>query len=194
MTRITEDIAKAGAVLRDGGVVLCPTEGVYGLSCNPFCDEAVKRIIALKKRDTAKGLIIVGSSYDQIRELVCNEKLTERHREMIASLWPGPYTFILPVSRTFSRYLMGAHSSLAIRVTAFDTMRRLCDLAESPLVSTSANLSGQQEVSSFAELNESLFPNVDIVLKLPCGGLNMPTSIYDTLSDRLLRRGAVWPF
>lgn len=73
---ITEDINLCATVLRDGGVVICPTEGVYGLSCAVFSDDAVKRIISIKNRDSAKGLIIVSDSEKRLDNILDKELLS----------------------------------------------------------------------------------------------------------------------
>lgn len=192
MLEITDSCARVAEVIRAGGIAVCPTEGVYGLSCDIHNDEAVRRIIAIKKRNDAKGLITVADSFARVTDLIDVASLNDRTLGLINSLWPGPFTLILPVAHIFSRSLMGAHSSLAVRVTAFEVMRRICELARTAVVSTSANISGQNAVSLFSSLNEDILNLADIALDLPCGGLEAPTTIYDTITGSLQRKGPGW--
>lgn len=192
MPVITASYDRVAEVIREGGVALCPTEGVYGLSCDIHNDVAVRKIIAIKRRSDAKGLITVADSFDRVADLVDASSLSEKTKTLLHRLWPGPFTFIMPVACDFSRSLMGAHRSLAVRVTDFEPMRSICALAQTAVVSTSANISGQSAVNSFADLNEEILTLVDIALNLPCGGLKAPTTIYDTITGSLIRKGPGW--
>ncbi len=178
--------------IRSGGVVVCPTEGVYGLSCDPRSPEAVERLIALKKRSLSKGLILVGQSLEQLSSYVDFERLTAADHLLFRQHWPGPVTFILPLQQGCSKLISGEHNSAAIRITAFPTLREICRQVGGPIISTSANFSGEEAVSEFAKLNQELLGRVDLCLQLPCGGLCEPTAIYDTLRQKLLRPSAHW--
>ena len=187
MIQITEDLEQVSLAIKAGGVVICPTEGVYGLSCDPTCDDAVRRVLALKKRAQSKGLILVGESLEQISPYVNWATVTLQDQVLLKLHWPGPVTFILPMSSLCSDLVCGEHHSAALRVTAFSPMREMCHQVGGPLISTSANISGQPSVSEFDELNQELLSQVDVALCLPCGGLREPTAIYDTLKQKLLR-------
>ncbi len=173
-------------------MVICPTEGVYGLSCSPRYPEAIGRIIRLKKRAQSKGLILVGESMEQIADYVNWQALTEDDLALLRTHWPGPVTFILPMSGLCSPLLCGTHQSAALRVTAFATLREICRELGGPVISTSANLSGASAVSEFTHLNQAVLDGADVALNLPCGGLLEPTAIYNILSGTLLRESSHW--
>ncbi len=190
----SDDLVQAAEVIRNGGVVVCPAEGVYGLSCNALNEEAVARVVRIKERDSAKGLITIASSLHDLEQVADFKDMSCKGRTLINKLWPGPYTFVVPCANSFRGSLLtGGRGSVAVRITAFETLANLVRLSGVPLISTSANLSGEQAVSSFDLLSPVILKRVDFVLTLPCGGLSGSTSVYDTLSDVLLRKGPQWP-
>ena len=193
MLRKTENIKEASEVIRDGGVVLCPSEGVYGLSCDAFNEEAVKRVIAIKERSDAKGFITVSDSLKRAESMLDLSSVSEGSKDLMSRLWPGPFTFILPVNSAFRSLLTGFRNTIALRITGFETLRALCGSLANPIVSTSANISGKQAVSKAELLDPEILERVDLFLSLPCEGLQTATSIYDTLEGRLIRRGVGWP-
>ena len=186
---ITEDINLCATVLRDGGVVICPTEGVYGLSCAVFSDDAVKRIISIKNRDSAKGLIIVSDSEKRLDNILDKELLSVDDKALLSKYWPGPHTFIVKCKDNFESPALRKDHSVALRVTAFEGFKRLCALTGVPLISTSSNFSGLPSSTLVEELDKKLIDMVDLVLTLPCQGQKVSTSIYDTLNHKLLRAG-----
>lgn len=190
----SKDLDEAARVIKKGGVVITPAEGVYGLSCNALDDEAVKRVIAIKERDSAKGLITLVSSMTDLQGLVEMSQIDQSIIALMRRLWPGPYTFVVPCEKKCSgKMLTGGRNSIAVRVTSFNTLSTLCQKCAVPLVSTSANLSGAEAVSDFSLISPIILRRVDLALTLPCGGLEGSTSVYDTLSHTLLRRGPMWP-
>lgn len=190
----SDDLSQAAEVIRRGGVIVCPAEGVYGLSCNALNEDAVARVVRIKERDSAKGLITIASSLQDLESVVDFKNISSKGQNLIKKLWPGPYTFVVPCADLLRGSLLtGGRGSVAVRVTAFKTLADLVRLSGVPLISTSANLSGEQAVSSFDLLSPVILKRTDFALTLPCGGLSGSTSVYDTLGDVLLRKGPQWP-
>jgi L-threonylcarbamoyladenylate synthase len=130
----------AARILRSGGIVVHATEGVWGLACDPFDGQAVGRVLALKQRSTGKGLILIGADPTQFAaELGC---LSVPEQSAVLASWPGPETWIVP-NRTFPAWITGGRDQVAVRVPGHVQARALCEIFGGPLVSTSANLSGQ---------------------------------------------------
>src|SRR5690606_39119590 len=94
------DIERAVAVLRAGGLLAYPTEGVWGLGCDPFSRPAVTRLLALKQRDVAKGLILVAASAAQLDGLLDWDTLDPSSRDAVLASWPGPHTWVVPATRS----------------------------------------------------------------------------------------------
>ena len=194
MVEFTTDLQKAASCIKAGGVAVCPSEGVYGISCLARDDKAVRRVIAIKERDSSKGLITVASSESQLERLWDEGAIAQSSRALMRRLWPGPFTFVVPCTNDFkASVLTGKRGTIAVRLTAFETLRELCDLCGEALVTTSANLSGSAAVSDFDLISPLILKRVDLALSLPCQGLGGASSVYDTLSGKLIRRGPDWP-
>ena len=138
-------LQQAVRVLRGGGIVLHATEGVWGLACDPFNAQAVQRVLQIKRRTAAKGLIIIAASECAFAEELAMLPATARNA--VSASWPGALTWILPSSR-FPDWVTGARRQIAARVPGHAQSRALCRAYAGPLVSTSANRSGQPPARS----------------------------------------------
>lgn len=191
-TIYTDSIEQAASVIANGGVIVCPSEGVYGISCSVFNDEAIKRIIAVKHRSSSKGLIIVDSSFEYLKEYLDESRVDEKAMSLMDWMWPGPHTFVVPVIPQFQNAAVRDDHTSGVRISAFKPLADICRLAKSPIVSTSANISGLSATSELNKIDPLIADNVDLVLTLPCGGQSAPTSIYNTLTHTLIRQGPMW--
>ncbi|MBS0462136.1 MAG: Sua5/YciO/YrdC/YwlC family protein [Proteobacteria bacterium] len=181
------DIPQAVAILRRGGVIAYPTEGVWGVGCDPFDANAVRRLLAIKQREESKGLILIAAQLAQIAALIDIDALPPARLRAVRASWPGPHTWTVPCPPSVPAWLRGAHASIALRVSAHRDVVKLCNAFGGPLVSTSANLSGQPAVRLFEELDPALLRLLDGVLEGETGGLLTPTPIRDAASGVALR-------
>ena len=191
-TIFTDSIEQAASVIASGGVIVCPSEGVYGISCSVFNEAAVKRIIAIKHRSSAKGLIIVDSSLEYLREYLDDSRVDASAMALMDGMWPGPHTFLVPVVDEFKNAAVRDDHTAGVRISAFRPFAEICSKARTPIVSTSANISGESATCDLESIDPSITDNVDLVLTLPCGGLSASTSIYNTLTHTLIRQGPMW--
>jgi L-threonylcarbamoyladenylate synthase len=178
---------QAASALRAGGVILYPTEGVWGIGCDPFNEAAMRELLAIKQRPVEKGVILVAADLDQLRPCLDLGALPAHRLAEVLSSWPGPHTWVMPASRQVPRWITGEHDSLAVRVSAHPTVAALCRAFGGPLVSTSANLSGQPAVARRADLDPQLLSRVAGVTEGETGGLTTPTPIRDARSGQSLR-------
>lgn len=181
------DIAQAGTTLRFGGVIAYPTEAVWGIGCDPANQAAVRRLLAIKQRDVAKGLILVASGMAQLNPYIDLMALPESRRMLVLSSWPGPHTWIVPASSHTPAWISGAHDGIAVRISAHPTVIALCNAFGGALVSTSANPSGVEPPRSLDEFDETLLTSIEGLIAGDTGGLANPTTIRDARSDTLLR-------
>lgn len=184
----TEELAPLIQLLREERVIAYPTEAVFGLGCDPDSEIAVERLLALKQRPRDKGLILIAANYQQLEPYVEISALSESQRQVVFSTWPGPFTWVIPAKSTTPEWLTGRFSSLAVRVSDHPLVQRLCLDFGKPLVSTSANLSGQPPCRTYQEVMsqfDSHFP----VLKGDVGGRVNPSEIRDALTGEMLRQG-----
>ena len=174
------------AALRAGGVIAYPTEAVWGLGCEPTHAAAVRRILAMKQRDWRKGLIIVGSSFEQLEpyvQLPSNTALRRAH-----ATWPGPATWVFPASDFCPDWISGEQDSVAIRVTAHPLAAALCSAHGGAIVSTSANRQGQPPARSATQVRMALGRHIDALAPGALGNSPRPTSIRHVASGLILRR------
>lgn len=179
------DFNKAISSLNKGGVVLYPTESVYGLGASPDNEEAIKKIIKIKQRPPEKGFILIAAKVDMILPFI--KKPNDTLWQKILNTWPGPVTWVFEKNDDALTLLSGKFNSLAIRVTEHPIAKKLSELFQKPLISTSANISGEPPVKTFAGLNPNLTDKVDCIIKGDCGNLAKPTPIFDALTGKQLR-------
>ena len=150
-------------------------------------DSAITRLLALKKRSWKKGLILVASDYEQLRPYIDEAKLSAEQLEYVFGKWPGPFTFIMPSKPGISNLLCGNFSSLAVRVSSHPTIRAICQQIEKPLVSTSANHSGEEPAMRSDEIIVKFSGEIDALIAGSLGGNSQASTIIDAISGKILR-------
>ncbi|KYP96843.1 tRNA(ANN) t(6)A37 threonylcarbamoyladenosine modification protein [Sodalis-like endosymbiont of Proechinophthirus fluctus] len=185
---LLSDLTSLVTALRQQQVIAYPTEAVFGLGCDPDSESAVQALLKLKQRPWQKGLILVAAYYSQLTDYIDDSALDNAERERMFTRWPGPVTWVVPARPTTPCWLTGQYTSLAVRVSAFELVRRLCSAFGKPLVSTSANLTGLPPACTAGEVREQLgaaFPILDEAVE----GRRNPSEIRDALSGELIRQG-----
>jgi L-threonylcarbamoyladenylate synthase len=180
-------LPEVARVLRQGGVVAYPTEAVWGLGCDPDDEAAVLRLLAIKQRDVAKGLILVAAELAQFDGWLAWDALSAAQGERVRATWPGPYTWIVPALPRVPRWITGRHEGVAVRVSGHPQVVALCRALGKPLVSTSANLAGAPAAFARTELDPAVLAQVDAACEGETGGLAAPTAIRDARTGDVLR-------
>lgn len=180
---ISANLRRAARILANGGIIAYATESVFGLGCNPRDPVAVRRLLKIKRRPVARGLILIAADITQLQPYV-----GELPPQVLAS-WPGPYTWLVSPRAETPRWITGHHARIAVRVTAHPQARALCLAAGMALVSTSANRSGRVPVRHYREALHRLGSQVDYILPGRVGGRRKPTPIRDAISGELVRAG-----
>ncbi|MCD6045151.1 MAG: putative ribosome maturation factor [Gammaproteobacteria bacterium] len=175
----------AVTALRNDGVIAYPTEAVYGLGCAPFSEKAVKKLLALKQRGMAKGLILIAADFTQLQPLL--RPLPQERFDQILATWPGPVSWAWPKTDKIPAYIHGDWDSVVVRVSAHPIVQQLCLQFGGPLVSTSANRQGENPCRSAAEVKTVFGSLLDDILIGDVGGLDKPTPIFDALTGHALR-------
>ncbi|APE30448.1 threonylcarbamoyl-AMP synthase [Halomonas aestuarii] len=178
-------LEEAVAALRAGGVIAYPTEAVWGLGCDPDDEAALARLLRLKARDPAKGVILVAASIEQAAPWL--EGVSEAQRATLAASWPGPTTFLVPDNGRAHALVRGDHDRVALRVSDHPLVVALCEAFGGPLVSTSANRAGEPPAMSADEVRRVFGEELDAVLEGELGGLLRPSTIRDLATGRVLR-------
>ena len=180
-----KQIEQAVNSLKHGGVIAYPTEGVFGLGCDPFNETAVHKILKLKHRDVTKGLILIASSWDQVQDLT--KPIPDEKLQNALNTWPGPYTWIFPASVKTPKWITGKFDSIAIRVTAHPIAKTICEQYGGAIVSTSANIEGEPPATTAIGVKQYFSTGIDIIIDEAVGNLNQPTTIQDVMSGKTLR-------
>lgn len=178
-------INQAVSRLQAGEVIAYPTEAVWGLGCDPNNEVAVRALLRLKRRPVEKGLILVAASIDQF-EPYLTLLTADQHHQLQAS-WPGFQTWVVPVSETVPVWLKGEHQSIALRVSAHPLVKELCQAFGGPLVSTSANPTGQPAAFQEQQVKDYFNDELAFVLSGDLGGADSPSSIIDIVSGKPIR-------
>ena len=179
------DLSKAVAALRSGGVIAYPTEAVFGLGCDPRNDRALARIIDIKSRDAHKGFILIARSLDQLIPHLA--PVQPEWQTQFDVVWPGSVTMVVPCATGTSELLSGGRKTLAVRVSAHPLVQQLCEQFDGPIVSTSANRSGQAPCRDTASAVQLFGSEVDVVVDGTVGTLRAPTKIIDVCTGERLR-------
>ncbi|WP_417329115.1 L-threonylcarbamoyladenylate synthase [Halomonas cupida] len=178
-------LAETVEALRRGGVIAYPTEAVWGLGCDPFHQTALTRLLALKQRDPAKGVILVAADMDQFAPWL--EGLSDQQLDTLAASWPGPNTWLVPDNGHTPALVRGDHDRVALRVSDHPGVQALCRAFGGPLVSTSANHAGEPPAMSEAQIRQFFADELDAIVPGALGGNPRPSTIRDLLSGTTLR-------
>ncbi|QFI56123.1 Sua5/YciO/YrdC/YwlC family protein [Aeromonas simiae] len=181
------ELERAVAALKQEGVIAYATEAVFGVGCDPDSEAAVHKLLAIKQRPVEKGLILIADTLEQLLPYIDIAALTAEQRATVEASWPGPFTWVMPARATTPKWLTGQFDTLAVRVTAHPQVRALCRAFGKPLVSTSANLTGEEPGRTTAEVVAALAGRLDYVLPGEVGGRAKPSEIRDARTGTVLR-------
>lgn len=179
------DIENAVKTLREGGVILYPTDTIWGIGCDATNPEAVKKVYALKHRDDSKALICLVDSDARLQRYVRNVPAVAWD---IMELATKPTTVILDGVQGLAENLVAEDGSVGFRITKEDFSRQMCYRFQKPIVSTSANISGEPTARNFKEIPQEIVDAVDYVCSFRRGekAKNQPSSVI-----RLRQNGEV---
>lgn len=156
-----DDLERCLQVLRQGGLILYPTDTIWGIGCDATNAEAVSRVYALKRRDDSKSMLVLIDDVEQLDHYVVDVPAIAHELIDVAV---KPLTIIYEGAYNVAANLLGEHDSLGIRVTGEAFTRELCRRFGRPIVSTSANLSGAPSPRCFADITAEITSGVDYVV------------------------------
>lgn len=156
-----EEIKGALEVLNNGGVILYPTDTVWGIGCDATNENAVKRIFEIKKRVDTQSMLVLVDNEAKIQSYV--EEVPEMAWDLI-EFAEKPLTIIYPEAKNLAKNLIASDKSIGIRVTKELFSRNLCTQFKKPIVSTSANISGEKSPLNFSEISDEIKNSVDLIV------------------------------
>lgn len=160
---LRDEVANAFKVVQEGGIILYPTDTIWGIGCDAANTDAVKRIFALKQRDEAKSMIILLDTDNKLQSYI--HEVPEIAYNLIEYA-ENPLTLVMPGAKNISPALIAADGSVGIRVTSHQFCQPLIQRLRRPLVSTSANISGEPSPQYFGQISDDIINGVDYVVNL----------------------------
>ena len=182
-------MGRAAATIRLGGVVVYPTETVYGLGCDPANVDAARRVCAIKGR-ADKPLPLACADMEAAKRMVRFSPLAEK---LASRFWPGPLLLVLPSKVKLSIWVTHGASTLGVRVPDHPVARRLAELSGGVIVSTSANKSGEEPPTTAEAADRQLGKMVDLILDSGPSPLKQPSTVLDLSGEEawIIRKGPI---
>jgi len=185
----TNNLLVASQVVKGGGLMVYPTDTVYGLGCDPFNVEAVNRIFQAKGR-RKKPLPVLASDIEYVAKIAI---LSERVRKAASRFWPGQLTLVVPKRPALPDVVTCGVDSVGVRIPKHDIAVQLIRLCGGLLIGTSANKTGEEPPRTAEEATRQLGEDVDIVLDGGPTTFGMPSTVVDLTAEepKIIRGGLV---
>ena len=185
-----ELIAEAVRVIQEKGVIIYPTETLYGLGAHPLFPEAMQRIYAIKGRDETKPIPFLIKDQEMLASLV--EEVPSIGRELIKRYWPGALTLIFRAKKGLRPPLRGKDGTIALRISAHPIARRIVEAMDAPLTSTSANLAGEEDIVDGRELAQLFGNQVELIIDSgKVAGIGSTVVDLTIAPPRMVRQGMI---
>lgn len=186
-------IRRAAQILRRGGLVVFPTETVYGLGANAFNTRAARKIFNLKGRSRHKPLLILIANKKDVKRVA--RQIPENARILMEKFWPGPLTIVLKKKRLIPGIVSGGTDTIAVRFSPHPVARALIRASGMPITAPSANLSGRPPHRTIQGVIKELGNKKEIALFLDGGKtpIGKPSTIIDCTKNppQIIREGAI---
>ncbi len=181
-------IKRSAEILERGGIIIYPTDTVYGIGCDLFNKKAIERIYQLKGKERKKPLSFI---VPNLKDISTYAMVSDFSYRIMRRLLPGPYTFVLPATRMVPKRIAKVNKkTIGIRIPDNKICQMLLEEFPNPIISTSANLTGTEILNDPIEIEAELGKQVDLILD--CGRLGLEASTVVDLTEkkpRILRRG-----
>lgn len=189
--RYMEEIKQAAKIIKQGGIVIFPTDTAYGIGCSLSNVKAIKRLFKIRKRPTTQATPVLFPSIEWIEYYI--PSVDNEVRELMEKYWPGALTIVLPCHiDKVPDLVRGGGDNLGVRIPDNDKILDIMKLAETPILGPSANFHGEKTPYSFEELNKDLVKIADFVVKGEVK-LKQASTVLDCTKKpwQVLREGAV---
>ena len=186
-----EEIVQGVACLKTGGVVVFPTDTLYGVGADVFNIPALRRVFALKDRPLGLALPVLVSAWEQVESVA--QDIPELGCRLAQRLWPGPLTLVLPRSGRLPDLVTGGLDTVAVRMPDHPIPLALARAFGGPITGTSANPSGEADLLTLEEVEAQLGRGADYIIRCGPAPAGVPSTVVDvtTGTPRLVREGAL---
>lgn len=186
-----EKIRDIAQVLKKPGVIAYPTDTFYGLGADCFSPEEIKRIYQMKKRKAKKSIPLLIADTEEVKRIAA--EIPPLFWSISSEFWPGPLTLVLKASSLLPSELLGLTQTIGVRLPAFSWLRELVKEANFPLTATSANISGEKEISHSEKIIDIFWGKVELIVDGGDTQRTQPSTVLDLTSEKpkILREGAI---
>ncbi|MFB0565483.1 MAG: L-threonylcarbamoyladenylate synthase [Candidatus Aminicenantaceae bacterium] len=186
-----DKIENISQVLVNNGVIAYPTDTFYGFGVKCYSPEAIRRICHIKKRKELKPIPVFIADLDEIKDIA--EEIPASFSSISKEFWPGPLTLVLKASSRLPEELTGLSGAIGIRLPDIPWLRELIRKAKFPITATSANISGEKEITQAEKVIGTFMGKVDLIIDGGKAPGTKPSTVVDLTSEkpRILRKGAV---
>jgi len=177
--------------LKKPGVIAYPTDTFYGLGADCFSPEEIRRIYQIKKRRTSKPIPLIIAETEEVKRIAV--EIPPLFWSLAEEFWPGPLTLILKASPALPPELLGPSQTIGVRLPAVSWLRELVREAGIPLTATSANISGEKEISRPEKIKDIFWEKVDLIVDGGKTPGTQPSTVLDLTSEKpkILREGII---
>ncbi|MDA8133397.1 MAG: L-threonylcarbamoyladenylate synthase [Desulfobacteraceae bacterium] len=155
-------IAGAGSIIREGGIVIFPTQCLYGIAADALNEKAVEKVFDIKKRPASNPILVLIPDQSFLEDLT--ESIPETAKKLMKAFWPGGLTLVCQAKPTVPKRLTAGLGKLGIRVPAHPAAKALVDFLGAPITGTSANISGKPGCDRISSLDPAIFETSDLIL------------------------------
>lgn len=186
-----DNLKKASAVLKKGGIIAYPTETFYGLGVDPFNEDALKRLFELKGRGFDKPVSILVKDENALRDIT--EEIPLAAKKLIKKIWPGPLTIIFKAKKNIPKMLTANTGKIGVRVSNNQIAKKLLDMLDAPITTTSANPSGEKSPVTAKDVEKYFGNKLDMIID----GGELEGKLGSTIVDateggiKILRHGEI---
>ena len=181
----SEAIKEAVAVLSSGGIIICPTDTLYGIGCNALDEKAIRKIFDIKKRPFKKPLPMIVRDIKWAKELA---HITKKNEDRLGKIWPGRVTAVLPKKEIIPDLLTSGQKTVGMRIPNYPLTDQLLKIYGYPIALTSANISGEESTPNINEIirifSARLSKQPDLILDVGILPKSDPSAILDLTGDK----------
>ena len=188
------DLDQAIKIVKQGGIVIFPTDTAYGIGCRIDSDKSVEKLYEIRKRPKEKAMPVLFDSISRVKEYLL--PFDVRAEALMDKYWPGALTIILPCRlNSVPSVVRGGGDTLGVRIPDHDLVLGLITGANVPIIGSSANFSGEKTPFTFSGLDKRLIKLVDFVLEGKTWGKEKTSTVIDCSRDpwEIIRQGEVMP-
>ena len=186
-------IEEAAQIIKEGGIVVFPTETVYGIAANGLNSEAVQKIYIAKGRNTNKPLILLISNKEMLEQIV--ENISPVETKLMEEFWPGPLTIIMQRKNDVPDIVTAGSESVGVRMTSGEIARQLIETCNFPITAPSANISGKPSGTNVEDIFEELNDKVDCIIDGGNSKVGIESTVVRVIDGipHILRLGEITP-